>query len=61
MRRLATPTERTLPMSDTLTMYQATVPVSQRALRNLRALLVKGEAHAQAQGEDPSVLLQTRL
>lgn len=48
-------------MSDTLTMYQATVPVSQRALRNLRQLLVKGEAHALAQGYEPSVLLQTRL
>lgn len=48
-------------MNDTLSMYQATVPVGQRALRNLRQLLVKGEAHAQAQGFDPGVLLQTRL
>ncbi|MEP6906558.1 MAG: DUF1993 domain-containing protein [Pseudoxanthomonas sp.] len=48
-------------MSDTLSMYQATVPVSQRALRNLRQLLLKGEAHAQAKGYDPAVLLQTRL
>lgn len=48
-------------MSDTLSMYQATVPVGQRALRNLRQLLVKGEAHAQAQGFDAAVLLQTRL
>ncbi len=48
-------------MSDTLSMYQATVPVGQRALRNLRQLLVKGEAHAQAQGFDAGVLLQTRL
>ncbi|MGH8060841.1 MAG: DUF1993 domain-containing protein [Pseudoxanthomonas sp.] len=48
-------------MSDTLSMYQATVPVAQRALRNLRQLLVKGEAHAQAQGFDAGVLLQTRL
>lgn len=48
-------------MSDTLSMYQATVPVSQRALHNLRQLLVKGEAHAQAQGYDPNVLLQMRL
>ena len=48
-------------MSDTLSMYQATVPVGQRVLRNLRQLLVKGEAHAQAQGFDAGVLLQTRL
>lgn len=48
-------------MSDTLSMYQASVPVGQRALRNLRQLLVKGEAHAQAQGFDAGVLLQTRL
>jgi uncharacterized protein len=48
-------------MSDILSMYQATVPVSQRALRNLRQLLTKGEAHAQAQGYDANVLLQMRL
>jgi uncharacterized protein len=48
-------------MSDTLSMYQATVPVGQRALRNLRQLLAKGESHAQAQGYDANVLLQTRL
>ena len=48
-------------MSDTLSMYQATVPVGQRALRNLRQLLAKGEAHAQAQGFDAGVLLQMRL
>ena len=48
-------------MSDTLSMYQASVSVGQRALRNLRQLLVKGEAHAQAQGYDATVLLQMRL
>lgn len=48
-------------MSDSLSMYQASVPVAQRALRNLRQLLVKGEAHAQARGFDAGVLLQTRL
>ena len=48
-------------MSDTLSMYQASVSVGQRALRNLRQLLVKGEAHAQAQGYDAAVLLQMRL
>jgi uncharacterized protein len=48
-------------MGDTLSMYQATVPVGQRALRNLRQLLAKGEAHAQAQGYEAGVLLQMRL
>jgi hypothetical protein len=48
-------------MNDSLSMYQATVPVGQRALRNLRQLLVKGETHARAQGFDAGVLLQTRL
>ena len=48
-------------MTDTLSMYQATVPVLQRALRTLKSLLEKGEAHAQAQGYDPNVLLQSRL
>ena len=48
-------------MSDSLSMYQATVPVAQRALRNLRQLLVKAEAHAQAQSYEAGVLLQTRL
>lgn len=48
-------------MSDSLSMYQATVPVVQRALRNLKGLLEKAEAHAQAQGYDAAVLLQSRL
>lgn len=48
-------------MTDTLSMYQASVPVLQRALRNLKSLLEKAEAHAQAQGYDPAVLLQARL
>lgn len=48
-------------MTDTLSMYQASVPVLQRALRNLKGLLEQGQAHAQAQGYDPAVLLQSRL
>ncbi len=48
-------------MSETLSMYAASVPVLQRALGNLKHLLEKAEAHAQAQGYDPAVLLQARL
>lgn len=48
-------------MSESLSMYQASVPVLQHALGNLRELLRKGQAHAQTQGYDPAVLLQTRL
>jgi len=45
----------------TLSMYQASVPVFLRALSNLHHVLKKGEAHAQAKGIAPDVLLQTRL
>ena len=45
----------------TISMYQASVPVCARALRNLRAVLQKGEAFAQEKGFAPEVLLQTRL
>ncbi|WP_334177288.1 DUF1993 domain-containing protein [Pseudoxanthomonas sp.] len=48
-------------MSAALSMYEASVPVFLRALRNLRHALEKGEAHAQAQGYEPTVLLQSRL
>lgn len=44
-----------------LSMYDATVPVLQRALGNLDALLVKGEEHAAAQGLDLSELATARL
>ncbi|KQP44156.1 DUF1993 family protein [Pseudorhodoferax sp. Leaf274] len=44
-----------------LSMYQASVPVFQRQLGVLSQLLHKGLAHAQAQGQDPAVLLQARL
>jgi uncharacterized protein len=45
----------------TLSMFQASVPVFQRALGNLRGVLQKGEAHARARGFDAELLLQTRL
>lgn len=45
----------------TLSMYQASVPVFVRALRQLKHVLQKGEAYAQEKGFDPGVLLQTRL
>lgn len=44
-----------------LSMYQASVPVFQRQLGVLSQLLHKGQAHAQAQGQEPAVLLQARL
>ncbi|MEW9572142.1 DUF1993 family protein [Rhodanobacter sp. Si-c] len=44
-----------------ISMYQASVPVFVRALTNLRHVLQKGEAHAQAKGVTDAVLLQTRL
>ncbi|MEL1265771.1 DUF1993 domain-containing protein [Pseudoxanthomonas putridarboris] len=48
-------------MSPSLSMYQASVPVFVRALRNLKHVLEKGQAHAQERGFDAGVLLQTRL
>lgn len=48
-------------MSQPLSMYQASIPVFLRALRNLRHVLQKAEAHADAQGYDAGVLLQARL
>jgi uncharacterized protein len=45
----------------TISMYTASVPVFVRALRNLRAVLQKGEAHAAEKNFAPDVLLQTRL
>lgn len=48
-------------MSASLSMYQASVPVFLRALRNLRHVLEKGEAHARERGEEPALLLQARL
>jgi hypothetical protein len=44
-----------------ITMYRATVPVFARALRNLIAVLQKGEASATARKIDPAVMLGYRL
>jgi hypothetical protein len=44
-----------------LSMYDASIPVFERALRNLDQVLAKGEAHAREKGGDPDVLLQSRL
>lgn len=45
----------------TLSLYQASVPVFSRMFGNLSAILDKAEAHAQAKGIEPSVLLNARL
>jgi hypothetical protein len=42
-------------------MHALTVPALLRALSQLKHLLVKGEAHARAQGWDPAVLLGMRV
>ena len=44
-----------------ISMYRASVPVLARALRNLAAVLRKGEAYAAARNIEPSVLLGYRL
>jgi hypothetical protein len=44
-----------------ISMYRASVPVFVRALRNLAAILKKGEAHAAERKIDPAVLLNYRL
>lgn len=45
----------------TLSMYQAAVPVTARALQNLSAVLGKGAEHAKAKSISDETLLQTRL
>ncbi len=45
----------------TISMYQASVPVITRALTNLRAILAKADAHAQAKKIDAGVFLNGRL
>ena len=44
-----------------LSMYDASIPVFVRVLRNLDQVLAKGEAHARDKGADPDALLQARL
>lgn len=45
----------------TISMYQVSVPVFVRALTNLKAILQKAAAHAQAKKIDEAVLLGARL
>lgn len=45
----------------TISMYQASVPVFNRMLNNLAAILEKGAAHAAAKKIDPAVLVNSRL
>jgi len=45
----------------TLSMYQASVPGFTRMLTNLKGILEKGAAHAQAKKIDEAVLLNARL
>lgn len=44
-----------------ISMYHASVPVLARALKNLRLILEKAEAHAQAKKIDATVFLGARL
>jgi hypothetical protein len=44
-----------------ISMYQSSVPVLLRVLGNLRAILEKGAAHAEAKKVDPAVLIGDRL
>jgi hypothetical protein len=45
----------------TISMYTASVPYFLRQLKNLKAILEKGAAHAQAKKFDPMVLFNGRL
>ena len=45
----------------TISMYSASVPLIERALTALSAVLAKGAAFAETKKIDPSVLLQSRL
>ena len=45
----------------TISMYQASVPAFVRGLTNLRAILDKAEAYAEARKLDPQVLMNDRL
>lgn len=48
-------------MTAPVSMYSASIPAFLRALRSLRHVLERGEAHAVERGFDPAVLLQARL
>ena len=45
----------------TISLYQASIPAFERALRNLRHILDEGAAHAVERGIDPDSLLALRL
>lgn len=45
----------------TISMYQASVPVFKRMLKNLDAILDKAQAYAETKKIEPSVLLNARL
>ncbi|MBI3715060.1 MAG: DUF1993 domain-containing protein [Betaproteobacteria bacterium] len=45
----------------TVSLYQVSIPLFQRTLVNLKALLKKGEDYAAAKKIEPSVLLNARL
>jgi len=45
----------------TISMYQASVPPIIKSLTNLRAVLEKAAAHAEAKKIDPTVLINARL
>src|SRR3954452_18003893 len=53
------PPQEEAPMS--LSMHQVSIPVFQRGLETLAALLRKGEAYAQVAGTDPAALIGARL
>jgi len=44
-----------------ISMYEASIPLFVHSLRNLRAILEKGAAHAEAKRFDSSVLANSRL
>src|SRR5438093_6923923 len=44
-----------------LSMFESSIPVLIKTLTNLKAILEKGAAHAQAKKVDEAVLLQSRL
>ncbi|MEH2448954.1 MAG: DUF1993 domain-containing protein [Nostoc sp.] len=45
----------------TISMYQASIPVSIRTLNNLVSILQKGATYAETKKIDPSVLINSRL
>src|SRR5262245_35934241 len=44
-----------------ISMYEASIPTFRLRLRNLKALLQKGAAHAESRKYDPNLLAATRL